>query len=77
MICKIGNDVVSDTDFKTFWESHEDTRPTYSERVERLIRERYTVSDELAILRQKDEKPEDYAEYYAFAEDCKVRARGQ
>lgn len=48
---------------------------SYGERVEKLIRERYTSSDELAILRQRDSKPEEFADYNAFAEDCKVRAK--
>lgn len=47
----------------------------YKERVERLIRERYSVADELGILRQRDTKPEEYAEYYAYAEQCKEEAK--
>ena len=39
----------------------EDPR-TYKQKVEDYIREKYTVSDELAILRQRDTKPEEYAE---------------
>lgn len=39
--------------------------------IERLIRKRYTISDELAILRQRDEKPEEFATYHAYAEECK------
>lgn len=49
----------------------------YKAAVERLIRERYTVADELGILRQRDAKPEEYAEYYAFAEQCKAQARAE
>lgn len=49
----------------------------YKERVESLIRERYSVADELGILRQRDTKPEEYAEYYAFAEACKAKARAE
>lgn len=44
----------------------------YAEAVNSRIRERYTDSQEFAILRQKDEKPEEYAEYYAFCESCKT-----
>lgn len=47
----------------------------YGKRVEELIREHYTVSDELAILRQRDTKPEEFAEYFAFCEKCKKEAR--
>ena len=30
-----------------------------------------TESQEFAILRQKDEKPEEYNAYYAYCEECK------
>lgn len=49
----------------------------YKERVESLIRERYTVADELGILRQRDTKPEEFAEYNAFAEACEEQARAE
>lgn len=49
--------------------------PTYEERVEQLIRERYSVSDELAILRQRDTKPSEFEEYFAFCEECKAIAK--
>lgn len=48
---------------------------TYAQLVSEYIREKYSIDDELAILRQKDEKPEEYAAYYAYAEECKARAR--
>lgn len=44
----------------------------YDEAVNTKIRERYTESQEFAILRQKDEKPTEYAEYYAYCEECKA-----
>lgn len=50
-------------------------RPTYPMVVEALIRERYTVSDELAIHRQRDTKPDEFADYNAFCEGCKTKAR--
>ena len=50
-----------------------DEMPTmsYDEAVNAEIRKRYSESQEFAILRQKNEKPEEYAEYYAYCEDCK------
>ena len=48
---------------------------TYKQLVSEYIREKYSVDDEFAILRQKDEKPEEYAAYYAYAEECKAKAR--
>lgn len=44
----------------------------YDEAVDAEIRKRYTISQEFAILRQRDEKPEEYAAYYAYCEDCKM-----
>lgn len=35
------------------------------------IRKRYSISQEFAILRQKEEKPEEYAAYFAYCEECK------
>ncbi len=51
------------------------TRADYEAKVEELIRARYSVSQELAILRQRDTKPDEFAEYDAFAERCKAEAR--
>lgn len=49
--------------------------PTYEERVVELIRERYSVDDEIAILRQKDTKQEEYQAWYDFCEECKREAK--
>lgn len=49
--------------------------PTYEERVVELIRERYSIDDEIAILRQKDTKQEEYQAWYAYCEQCKQEAR--
>lgn len=47
----------------------------YPNLVSRLIRKRYSVDDEMAILRQRDTKPEEYEAYNAFCEECKARAK--
>lgn len=47
----------------------------YPQLVESLIRERYTISQELAIHRQRDTKPSEFAEYNTFCEDCKALAK--
>ena len=49
----------------------------YDEAVNLKIRERYSESQEFAILRQKDEKPQEYAEYYAYCEECKEYVKKQ
>lgn len=47
----------------------------YGNQVNDLIRRRYSLSEELAILRQKDEKPDEYRVYFAFCEECKANAK--
>ena len=44
----------------------------YGEAVDNKIRERYSISQEFAILRQRDEKPDEYAAYFAYCEECKA-----
>lgn len=53
-----------------YWQSID-----YGESVDNQIRKRYSVSEEFAILRQKEEKPEEYSEYYAYCEECKAYAK--
>ena len=48
----------------------------YEQRVVDRIREVYSIDDELAILRQRDTKPHEFAEYNAFVERIKAEERG-
>lgn len=50
-------------------------KPTYEERVEQLIRERYSLNEELAIQRQRDTKVDEFNAYYEYCEDCKTKAK--
>lgn len=43
----------------------------YGYEVDALIRQRYTASQEFSILRQRDEKPDEFAEYNNYCEWCK------
>lgn len=47
----------------------------YPTLVTELLRRAYPLDAELAILRQRDEKPEQFAAYNAYAEQCKREAR--
>lgn len=47
----------------------------YPKLVAELISRKYEPEDELALLRQKDDKPEEFAAYYSYAEACKREAR--
>lgn len=39
------------------------------------IRQRYNINQELAILRQRDTKPEEYQEYFDYIEQCKKEVK--
>lgn len=47
----------------------------YEAEVINRIRKRYSVNQELAILRQRDTKPEEFTEYNAFVEQCKSEVK--
>ena len=47
----------------------------YNEEVNNMIRQRYSLSEELAILRQRDTKPEEFAAYNEYAEECKAKVK--
>lgn len=61
--------------FEEFDELPAFTEADYNARVSALIRERYSLDAELAVQRQKDAKPDEFAQYNAFCEACKERAR--
>lgn len=47
----------------------------YEDKVDSLIRNRYSLSEELGILRQKDVKKAEYDAYFAYCERCKAEAK--
>ena len=47
----------------------------YEQRIVLRIREKYSVDDELAILRQRDTKPDEFAAYNDFVEGIKREER--
>lgn len=49
----------------------------YEQQVVNKIRERYSIDDELAILRQRDTKPEEFEAYNAYAEACKMSVKSK
>ena len=76
------------TEAKEAWDEYEniqvyipytenELQQQYENAVNTLIREKYTLSQELAILRQRDSKPEEYAAYNAYCEDCKAQAKAK
>lgn len=47
----------------------------YSNIVDSLIKRKYSSSNELAIIRQRDTKNVEYQQYYEYCEACKLMAK--
>ena len=47
----------------------------YENRIVTLIRKKYNINQELAILRQREAKPLEYQEYYDYVEQCKEKVK--
>lgn len=47
----------------------------YENLIIRKIRARYSVNQELAILRQRDTKPAEFAAYNEYVEQCKAAVK--
>ena len=43
----------------------------YEHEVIKRIRQKYSINQELAILRQRDAKPTEFEEYNTYVEECK------
>lgn len=51
----------------------ENTRISREKMIALVINGKYSIDDQIAILRQKDAKPEEYQAFYQFAEEVKVK----
>ena len=49
----------------------------YENKIVALIRKKYNVNQELAILRQREVKPEEFAEYNEYVEQCKKQVKNE
>lgn len=47
----------------------------YEHLIIKAVRKRYTVNQELAILRQRDTKPNEFEQYNAYVEECKQKVK--
>lgn len=47
----------------------------YEAEIVNAIRQKYSVNQELAILRQRDTKPTEFEEYNKFVEECKAKVK--
>ena len=48
---------------------------SYDEIVEDMVKTKYSLAQEIAILRQQYTKIDEYQEYYKFVEQCKALAK--
>ena len=49
----------------------------YESEIVRRIRKKYSVNQELAVLRQRDTKPHEFEEYHAYVEECKAAVKAE
>ena len=49
----------------------------YKDLIVEKIREKYSLNEELAILRQRDTKPSEFEEYHAYVEECKAAVKAE
>ena len=65
--------------FKTYTQEElaEQKQARYENLVEKYIREKYSLSNELAILRQANTKYTEFYEYNTYAEECKAKAKAE
>lgn len=49
----------------------------YETEIIRKVRERYSLNQELAILRQRDTKPAEFAKYNDYVEQCKTEVKAE
>jgi len=52
-------------------------RITREQMIAEVIKARYSMDDQIAILRQKDTKPEEYKEFFAYAEEAKKKVTAE
>ena len=54
-------------------ENMNENRITREQEIAAVINAKYSIDDQIAILRQKDTKPEEWAAFNAFAEEVKAK----
>lgn len=60
---------------KKLYRANGKQREGYEQLVEHKLRQKYSPGQELSVLRKRDTDPEAFAEYYAYAEQCKIEAK--
>jgi len=47
---------------------------TYEKKISALVREKYSINNEMSVLRQRDTKAAEFAAYFEYVESCKLIA---
>ncbi len=56
---------------------HEKMSASREQVIAAVIAGRYSINDQIAILRQKDSKPEEYRAFFDFAEEVKAKVTAE
>ena len=54
-----------------------DEQITREQMISNIISGRYSIDDQIAILRQRDTKPEEFAAFNAYAEEVKAKVTAE
>lgn len=54
---------------------NQSTRISVNDEIDKVITARYPISEQIAILRQKDTKPDEYKAFFDFAEQVKASVK--
>lgn len=57
--------------------NYETIKKFYETDVINKIRKKYSINEELAILRQRDTKPDEFKEYFDFCESVKTKVKSK
>lgn len=56
---------------------NEENRVSREQMIALVIGSRYSIDDQIAILRQRETKPEEYQAFYDFAEEAKANVTAE
>ena len=56
---------------------NQNMRISQDEMIAKVIGAKYSIDAQIAIMRQKDTKPEEYEAFYAFAEQVKADVKAE
>lgn len=54
---------------------NQNMRISINDEIDKVITARYPISEQIAILRQRDTKPEEYKAFFEFAEQVKASVK--